>query len=341
MEHIDDILQTVTGNQKGSEKEALISLLDEDKSVRDEYLKIKNAWALISSTRQMPEYQVENLYLGFQRRKNARQKFFILGKNILLKYAAVFVFAVGLTSLFFAVQPYFFKQGNSHLRYTTVYADNGQVSKIMLPDSSVVWLNSGSKITYNTNFAVNNREINLVGQAFFKAAKNKRVPMRVFCDDLEVKVLGTRFDVCAYPNEKIISVALESGKVEMLNTKIKSFHYELRPGEMAQYDIATGQLNTALVNTRDFTSWKEGVLIFRDDPMPEVLTKLQRRYNIDIEVEQPEVYKPVFTATIKNETLEEVFKSIGFACSVNSKIVRSEDPNIRTKVILSTKQYKQ
>jgi ferric-dicitrate binding protein FerR (iron transport regulator) len=337
MKNTDDILQTVMGNLKGDSKKAILSQLDEDQSARDEFRKIKNAWALVSSTKKMPEHKIEHLYLDFKQQLANRQKTVRLNSYSFLKYAAVFILAIGLSSLFFYSQSHFSSTHGSEIHYTTVFADNGQVPKILLPDSSVVWLNSGTKITYNTNFAASNREINLEGQAFFKAAKNEKIPFKVFCNNIEIRVLGTRFDVSAYPNDKNINVVLESGKVEILNPKIKSFSYELNPGEMAQYDTLSGNISLKKVNPERFTSWKDGILIFRDDPMSEVITKLQRKYDIDIVVEQPDVYKSVFTATIKNETLEEIFKSISYACSVKHRIIRGENLNTRTKIILTTK----
>ncbi len=337
MKNTDEILQTVTGHLKGKSKKALLSQLDEDQSAREEFRKIKNTWALISSTKKMPEYQVENLYLDFRQRLTSRRSTFSHSVYGLLKYAAVFILAISISSLFFYVQSPNHLDRQSIVQYTTVIADNGQISRIVLPDSSVVWLNSGTKITYNNNFAVNNREINLTGQAFFKVTKNEKIPLKVFCNNLEVKVLGTRFDVSAYPEDKDILVVLESGKVEVLNTKINSFRYELNPGEMARYDALSGNVSLKKVNPEEFISWKEGILIFRDDPMDEVLAKLERRYDIDIKVNQPDIYKSVFTATIKNETLEEIFKSIGYSCSLRYKIIKGGNLNTRIKIILSTK----
>ena len=135
-------------------------------------------------------------------------------------------------------------------------------------------------------------------------------------------------------------MVLEAGKVEILNRTLESFNRELAPGEMAQYNYDSGELTTTKVNTGKFTSWKEGILVFRDDPMSEVILRLKRKYDINIEVMQPELYKSVFTATIKNENLEDIFKSIGYACSINYKIIRSEDINTKTKVILENIQHK-
>lgn len=336
MKNTEKILDVVTGNLNRECRNQFISSLDDEPEIKGEFNKIKNAWALLSATQKtMPEYKVENLYLSFKKQLVAKQTLFRLNTFNILKYAAVFVLVVGISSLFFYFQQFY--TSKTEVNYTSVIADQGQISKIILPDNSVVWLNSGTKITYNNGFAVDNRKINLAGQAFFQVTKNNKLPLQVLCQGLEVKVLGTRFDVSAYPDDKNISVVLESGKVELLNEKIKSFRHQLEPGEMAQFNLLSGNLSSGKVKTENFTSWKEGLLIFRDEPMAEVIPKLKRRYNIDIEVSQPEIYKSLFTATIKNETLEEIFKSISFACSVRYKIIRSENLNDRTTVVLTNK----
>ena len=337
MKMTNDILQIVVGNQKKDQKEIFFSRLEEDKQAKDEFIKIKNAWALASAKKKMSEYQMERLYVNFKKQLSMKEKTNYFKISNYLKYAAIFILAISISSLFFFIQFHHPEKQKAIENYTTVIADNGQLVRIILPDSSVVWLNSGTKITYNNNFAVSNREINLNGQAFFQVTKNKEIPLRVFCKNLEVRVFGTRFDVRAYPEDQNISVVLESGKVEIFNSKVKSFHYKLNPGEMAQFDKLSEKLALKKVNVEKFTSWKDGILIFMDDPMTEVIHKLQRRYNIDIEVAQPAIYKSVFTATIKNETLDEIFKSIGYACSVQYKIIRGNNSNAKTKIILTKK----
>lgn len=334
MKNTDNILNVVTGNLKGEHRKQLIDTLDKDSGTKEEFRKIKNTWALLSATKPMPEYQVEDLYLDFKKQLKRNRSPFQLNTSSFLKYAAVFVLAISISALFFYLQNNFSNRGIAS-NYTSVIADNGQISKIILPDSSVVWLNSGTKITYNNRFAIDNREINLVGQAFFQVTKNKKIPLHVHCNNIDVKVLGTRFDVCAYPEDQDIRVVLESGIVEMLDTKLKSFRHLLNPGEMAKYNNLSGKLGVGKVESENFTSWKDGLLIFRDDPMNEVIPKLQRRYNIDIEVAQNDIYQSLFTATIKDETLEEIFKSISFACSIHYKIIKSENLSAKTKIILT------
>lgn len=331
MNNIDNILKIVTGTLKGKPKEEILTGLDHDEQDKEEFRKVKNAWALASTSKKLPDYRVEHLYLAFQKQLNRKQKARRLFPS-LLKYAAVFIFAIGISSLFF----YFYTErfNDTKPQFNTVIADIGQISKVVLPDSSVVWLNSGTQISYGNDFAVSNREISLTGQAFFQVTRNEKMPMKVCCNDIEVKVLGTKFDVSAYPEDKNVRVFLESGKVEIRNSKATSSPYNLNPGEMAEYNKQSGNMSRSKPDPGKFISWKEGILVFRDDPMEEVIPKLQRRYNIEIDVASPAIYQSVFTATLKNETLEEVFKSISFACSVHYQILKGEDLNTKTKVLL-------
>ena len=335
MNNTEDIIKIVAGDADEETIESVFSTLDEDKDSKDEYNRLKNSWALLASEKEMSPYQLEKLYLNFRHQLNFRNRSFKLNFNSVLKYAAIFIFAVGISSLYFHIQNKDQLLKNSNVFETLVEAENGQRSKIILPDSSVVWLNSGTTISYNSNFARQNREIKLMGQAFFEVTKNKLMPFVVNCADLKVRVLGTRFDVNAYSNNGTISVALNSGSVELLHSKDLSILSKIVPGEMAQYDMHTGRVSIKVVNQEQIAAWKEGILYFKDSPMKEVLNQLERKYNIDIEVNNPKIYKSVFTATIKNETLEEVFHSIEYACSVHCTIIRSEDKAVKTKIIIS------
>lgn len=334
MENTEDIFKVVIGDAEVETKHSVLLDLNEEKRSKDEYNRIKNTWALLASEKKMPSYQVEKLYLNFQQQLNSRKRLFRLNIHSYLKFAAIFILAIGISSLYFYYQNYDQFLHNSRSFNTSVVAENGQRSKIILPDSSEVWLNSGTRITYNNNFGYTNREIILVGQAFFQVTKNKEIPLIVNCNALKVKVLGTSFDVNAYSNSKTIKVALQSGSVELLHSKNESFQYELVPGEMAQYDIHSEQVVVNVVNVDRITAWTDGILYFKDSPMRDVLTQLERIYNIDIVVKDPKIYKSVFTATIKNETIEEIFRSIEYSCSVQCKIVRGEERNVKTKVVI-------
>ena len=313
-----------------------MSAIENDKEAEAEFNEIKNTWALLSSTKEMPVAEKDEMFSRFKERLQPASNTHRIRLNNLFKYAAIFILGMTITTFLVYLTERKGWLGSKKEFIQTVVADKGQISKVILPDSSVVWINSGSKITYNSRFAENNRKIQLVGQAFFHAAHNETIPFVVDVNGFLVKVLGTKFDVNAYSGEKNIRVVLESGRVELHQASDHDFKYTLSPGEMATFNPENKKLTIDKVKPELFSSWKEGVLIFRDKPMAEVLDAIQRRYNIDIEVKDANIYKSVFTARISNEPLDKVLKSMEFSCSVKATIIRDpQKTDSALKVILS------
>lgn len=336
MMDINKIWGIVVGDSNEADKQLVLAELEQDKEAQKVYNELKNIWALLSSTKEMPLAEANEMYSRFKKQLPSASNNRRMRLSNLFKYAAIFILGVMITSL----SIYFTERkgwmGSDKEFIQTVVADKGQISKVILPDSSVVWINSGSKITYNSKFARNNRKIELVGQAFFHAAHNEKIPFVVDVNGFLVKVLGTKFDVNAYSGEKNIRVVLESGRVELCQSSNHDFKYTLSPGEMATFNLEDKKLTIDKVKPELFSSWKEGVLIFRDKPMTEVLDELQRRYNIDIEVKDHDIYKSVFTARLSDEPLDKVLKSMEFSCSLKATIIRDpQKTDSALKVILS------
>jgi ferric-dicitrate binding protein FerR (iron transport regulator) len=217
----------------------------------------------------------------------------------------------------------------------SVITEKGQRSKVILPDSSIVWLNSGTTLSYCENFSQNERKVTLDGQAFFDVAHKTDSPFTVQCNDLLISVLGTKFDVGAYPESSKISVMLESGKVELSHQRIKSFTYTMSPGELAEFDVSDYKMNIRHPDMIKYCSWKDGVLLFKNDPMEMVIEKLERWYNIDVVVKDAEVYQSIFTGTIQNESYEQIFRLIEFSCPVKCQIIYAPEPGITPKIIIT------
>ncbi len=219
-----------------------------------------------------------------------------------LSYAAsiLVIFTLAASGLFF----YHYNQQPSPTT-TTVKAAPGQIANVVLADSTEIWINSDSYIQYNSNFASTNRDIKLVGEAFFSVAKNKNLPLVVSGSKVHVKVLGTRFNVAAYPDDNIFSVALERGKVELFSPDTKDFNYNLSPDHVAIYNKQTNELNIKKANINLYSSWKDGLIQIYDLPLNEVVVKLTKRYNQKFKID--EALKALhYTFTIKNEPLSEV-----------------------------------
>lgn len=269
-----------------------------------EFQSTKNEWKNEIKNKEIPiEFQpnwnnVQNILFGRMqsdlKRTQRTLNFF--------RYAAILVLLISIPSLLFYIsQP---NQSNQ-LVYTTVAADFGQISKVVLPDSSVIWINSGSTIRYNNQFSATNRDIDLVGEAFFEVRKNTELPMVVSNTDLKIKVLGTEFSVMAYPEENFIQVILEKGKVELTSTSHSKFRQEMKPGEMANFNKDKKELTLTNVNTELFTSWKNGLINIYNLPLSELVIKLEKRYNQKFLVDD-EIKNLPFTFTIKNENLNNI-----------------------------------
>ncbi|WP_318350189.1 FecR family protein [Aquipluma nitroreducens] len=333
---INKIWSIVVGESNEADKQLVLAEIEQDKEAQKVYNELKNIWALLSSTKEMPLAEANEMYSRFKKQLPSASNNRRMSLGSLFKYAAIFILGVMITSLSVYLTERKGWMGSDKEFIQTVVADKGQISKVILPDSSVVWINSGSKITYNSKFARNNRKIDLVGQAFFHAAHNEKIPFVVDVNGFLVKVLGTKFDVNAYSGEKNIRVVLESGRVELCQSSNHDFKYTLSPGEMATFNLEDKKLTIDKVKPELFSSWKEGVLIFRDKPMTEVLDELQRRYNIDIEVKDHDIYKSVFTARLSDEPLDKVLKSMEFSCSLKATIIRDpQKTDSALKVILS------
>lgn len=222
--------------------------------------------------------------------------------NQFFRIAAIFFFVVSLGSAvyFISNQPVIASEF-----FTSVVAENGQISKVLLPDGSTVWLNSGSEISYSNLFAAENRTIDLQGEAYFQVTRNEEMPLIVNSGELQVKVLGTKFNVAAYTESEIIKVVLESGSVELLNSNEEKFQYNLKSGELACFTKAGRKLTVHEVNTVKYTSWKDGMINIYNQPLEELLERLGKRYNQKFVY--PEALKGYhFTFTIKNESLHEI-----------------------------------
>lgn len=206
---------------------------------------------------------------------------------------------------------YFFqtaKTTTSPIVWQTISTPNGVRSQIQLPDGTRVWLNSGSKLTYPSSFSSVERTVKLVGEAYFDVAKNEQQPFYVELNNMGIAVTGTTFNVIHYPEEKQTEVVLTSGKVRLFERKEdkRVDIAEMNPGEKAVYEKSSHEITIDQTDTEKYTSWINGYLNFRDDTMTEVVKKLNRQFNVNIEIADPEIAQYVYTATFKDETLEQI-----------------------------------
>lgn len=167
----------------------------------------------------------------------------------------------------------------------------GKKSMIMLSDGSKVWLNAGSQLIYPSVFSEKTRQVMLVGEAFFDVAKNTEKPFVVRTTDISIHVLGTRFDISAYPEDKLIQTVLVEGKVNLtysgkgiLN---REYSVEMKPNQMVVVNKSTGESRSQTVDVSKFVSWKDGMLEFEKVDLVRALKQVERYYNVRIQLADP------------------------------------------------------
>ena len=202
---------------------------------------------------------------------------------------------------------YYSSAGNSLIEVSVAF---GEKRHLLLPDSTEVWLNAGSVLRYPRRFADARRQVHLDGEGYFSVRKDAARPFRVETSRLSVTVLGTKFNVKAYPDEERIVTTLSSGKVEV-STPSQSPRI-LRPNEQLSYDKRTSHISIAEVPAADAEGWMAGKLIFTDASFAEIQQTLERRYNVVIENAAAVSASGRYTVRfLKNENLDEILSVLG------------------------------
>jgi len=212
------------------------------------------------------------------------------------------------------------QQGSKALTNTLSIPSGGQYM-LILPDNSKVWLNSNSSLTYATAFTGDERVVELTGEGYFEIAKDAQHPFVVKSGRSNVRVLGTHFNISAYPNEKLNEVTLAEGSVMLTVGKQST---KIKPGQQASFNQHDDMIALRAVDVDEAIDWKNGYFQFDNASMERVMNKVKRWYNIDIEYQgkQPAVK---FTGMIsRNNNLSKILDLLQSTGGVNFEIVNKK-----------------
>ncbi|WP_264535850.1 FecR family protein [Flavobacterium sp. N1736] len=222
-------------------------------------------------------------------------------------------------------------ENNSNLEkvsYNTIKIPYGKKFQLQLSDGTLVHLNSGTTLKYPIKFiAGENRQVFLDGEAFFDVAKDKKHPFIVNSDNLNVRVLGTHFNVSNYPEDATTDVVLVEGSVGMYNTS-EEFNADkntiLKPGYKGSFNKENATIITKPVITDIYTSWINGGLTFRNMTFKNIITKLERRYNVTIINKNEKLANEKFNASFKEESIENVMSYFNDIHGINYTIKNNQ-----------------
>jgi transmembrane sensor len=244
---------------------------------------------------------------------------------VIFRFAAVFTGAILIASFLLT---YFNEKSlgeveTAETKLIVRELSKGQKMKIFLPDGSVVYLNSSSKITYPVKFTGDTREVELIGEAFFEVATDTLNPFIVTSDGVIAKVYGTSFNVSSYPESGIISVSLVSGKV-VVSKGYSSESVMLNPGESVDWNKRTGEMAKELFDYKKVVLWKDGIIYFKEASIEEVFKRLEQWYGVAFHAEKiPSGLKPI-NGSFDNEYLKNVLLSLAHAVNFDFQIKDNE-----------------
>ncbi|WP_330941618.1 FecR family protein [Bacteroides sp. MSB163] len=283
--HIDELISTFLA--EGLEVNALEELktwIAESEENRVYFMKCQEIWFSAVQENGGEYYDQEKAFERFEKRLERQKAEKRKTKNFvwrsLYKYAAA-ILLLGFISYFS------YQKGEDNLRNALaeieVEAPAGSQTRLHLPDGTTVLLNSDSRITYAQDFGVNSREVTLQGEGYFEVAHNRKIPFYVRTEDVQVRVLGTKFNFRDYPEDGEVVVSLIEGKVALKNKIRQEADLVLIPDEQMVLDKKEKVMKKESINAQTVLRWAEGCLSFDETPLLEVAKILERSYGVKIE----------------------------------------------------------
>ena len=241
----------------------------------------------------------------------------MVSQNVLMMWKSAAVIAILLATTFIGL----FIHNNliSDDRIVKFVAPKGEKSKVILADGTLVWLNSGSELSYYIDKNSSQRKVSLNGEGYFDVFKDKKHPFIVHTRDFDIKVLGTKFNVSAYDDDLINETTLQEGSISILNN-ISGKESKVKPGEQAIFDQKSNKIKIGKVRVEDYVSWIDSKLRFDNSSFSELVKKLERWYDIKIILDDELLYKERYTMTVKTESLREVLEMIKITTPIKYKI---------------------
>jgi len=224
-----------------------------------------------------------------------------------MKALAVIAFIPLLMGIYYYSDQLFLVKNTApeEIEITTAH---GLISKILLPDSSEVYLNSGSTLQYPQRFVGDTRIVSLRGEGYFKVKANPTDPFEVHLpDNLCIRAYGTEFNINAYEEQAWIETVLANGLVEVINKNQNTINKKfLSAGQMAYTFKGDSAILISETNVYAKTAWKEGRMVFRRAKMQEIARRLSQHFNVEVILQDKELLQYEYSATFTTETLTEV-----------------------------------
>ena len=315
-----------SGMLSDEERLAFLREVEADAELKKQFVSFQNAYALFNLG-----IQCQDKTLGLQKYNafvvNKRKSAYRKQIRICFRYAAAILLLIVSSS----VLTYWAMRSEDSpalpVAYNTLYTPAGQRAQLVLQDGTEVWLNAKSKLVYPSRFEGKSRNVTVEGEAFFKVAKDSVKPFIVSVGEVEMKVLGTQFNVYSYPETGYVETSLLEGAVKVFFTGKEREGVVLKPNQ--QVTVSGEEMKVEPIARKEHFLWREGIYAFENEPLIHILKKLELYYDVRIIVEDSSLFKDTYTGKFRQrDSLDDIFRVLQRIR--NFKVERDTEHNIVT-----------
>ncbi len=315
-EHIVDHLQS--GKESASDDQLLSEWQQTSPDNKTDLEKYRKIWIRTDSAAQINRFDTAKAWEKVDSSIESRQLRLRRMKN--LAYAVSGMAASLLIFLALTFYTDLFSISESKIALSTTY---GSRSEVILPDGSLVKLNAGSSLEYHFDQLSKTRSVDFSGEAFFEVAKNKQPFVITTPDGLKVKVLGTKFNLSAYPEDQLVQTSLVEGKVEMSTGEAGQL--VLSPGQIASLDKQSGKLEFTSGEVSHQVGWTQDKLYMDNMSLQEVCIRLERWYDVDITLSEKSLGEKIhYTGVLREQTVKDVLEALSRLSSISYEMKGKE-----------------
>ncbi len=344
----DYILKYFDSELSEAEREKLILDIIKDPEKKVEFEQLLKSW----SASALAANSVENVDIAEEYKnilnqinkyelQHKRSTQILVPLKSVFKYAALILFLIG-----FGITSYFYLKPAEEVAYNEISTKTGEKAHVKLSDGTSIWLNASSKLKYPNNLNGKKVDVYLQGEAYFDVTHVGNRVFQVHTSDLNIKVLGTAFNVKSYPEEKITETTLVRGKVriegrsaeaddfvillpnqkasylgnhsKLIVTESVSKNMEARSDDLHQLKEIASKTNATVVlsnnvNTKFETSWKDGRLEFVDEQFSSLAVKMERWFGVNISIKDLQLQSVRYTGTFEKENIEQALKALSIS----------------------------
>lgn len=282
----DLIIRHLADALSRAEEDELASWVSASPENRAHYERLCSLWQAVGTPQASTRYNKDAAYVRFvervqQAQARTRHNLRLVWRRV-AGIAAMLAIIIGVT-----LTAYLAGQDGLTRRFAdiAIEAPQGSRTRITLPDGSAVWLNAGSRLSYSQGFGMNDRNVRISGEGYFEVKHNAQAPFTVRSKDMEVTVLGTKFNFQDYPAENTAIVTLAQGSVSV-SSRLGGT-YKLTPNQRAVIDKRSGAVRVEDCTPDDATSWRNGIITLNGQTLAEIGRMLERAYNIKVTFSNP------------------------------------------------------